>query len=512
MLIIKKYPNLSFFIFVFLVTLLFKPVWLFNNGSLGQPGEDDLSYWLHSATIVYDFDLDYKNDYKVREGVFDKDTNIPYHPPGAGYISSPFVLLFSIFDSIEPSRLNPVGSFAYLGYFAASLFYFLIGIHLISKILINKNFKFNKLLIFSALVGTLAHYITTRFMMSHSVEFFLCAFIVYFFENKQNKLFTFKTLIPLSFLFFALSFTRPSTFIYSLSLIGIYTKKEDIKFDNFLKFLFAFLPFIFSHMYLSNILYNEPTIFHNAQINFQEQGFTESSVKFIIFNTLKLLNLFFSPSMGIIWVLPVVFFGIVSILLNRKNRNHDTFFTKLFLFLYFYGAFVVLIVWQGREIAYGQRLLIGLIPFCVVKIAELKSSKLFNFTFGLSTFVSYVGYLYFYSSEILTLRPGRTLWGTNVTFAGERYFINLIFELLSIENLIAIVGKTIYSVNFFNIFSIQKVIEQLSLNVYLSDDKLSEAKAFADTYSSLNNVYLLTATFLIIAFSFIFVRIVFKNK
>ena len=42
-----------------LITLLFKPLWIFNNSSLGIPG-DDMSYWLHSATLAFDQDLEYK--------------------------------------------------------------------------------------------------------------------------------------------------------------------------------------------------------------------------------------------------------------------------------------------------------------------------------------------------------------------------------------------------------------------------------------------------------------------
>ena len=496
---------------IFLISLLFKPVWLFNNGSLGQPGEDDLSYWLHAATLVYDFDLDYKTDYQVKTGVFDEKTNIPYHPPGAGYLSSPFVYLFSHFDSYEPDRLNPVGSFAYLGFFAASLFYFLLGIYLISKTLKNKNHNFKKLLLFSALVGTVAHYVTTRFLMSHAVEFFICSLIIYKFETNKNNIFTSKTLFQLSSIFFLLSFTRPSTFIYSLCLFGVYMRKEDIKLNNFLKAILSFVPFIVSHFYVSYILFDEPSIFHNVHVNLQEQGFTEVTANFIIINSIKLLNLFFSSSMGIVWVIPIIFFGILTIFLNKNKEDFNNLISKLALFLYFYGAIVVLIVWQGREIAYGQRLLIGLLPFCIVKISEYKTPRYFQYAFGFSTLASYIGYLYFYSSEILTLRPGRTLWDTVVTFAGEKYFINLILELFSIENLIAILGKTIYSVNFFNFFSIEKIINQFSLSLYLSDQKLSEAKSFAESYSLISAEYLFTANLLIFSFCILFVGILNKK-
>ena len=172
-------PNqkIKFVLFIFLLSILFKPVWLFDINNLGEPGQDDLSYWLHSATIVYDSDIKYQYDYQVKIGKFDIDTNIPYHPPGAGYLSAPFVYVFSFFDNSVPERLNPVGSFAYLGFFTATLFYFLLGSFLLSKAL--RPTKLHQILFFSALVGTTTHFVTTRFMMSHSVEFFLCSAIIY---------------------------------------------------------------------------------------------------------------------------------------------------------------------------------------------------------------------------------------------------------------------------------------------------------------------------------------------
>ena len=39
-----------------LISLLFKPLWLFNNQNLGQPA-DDMYHWLHSATLAFDFGL-----------------------------------------------------------------------------------------------------------------------------------------------------------------------------------------------------------------------------------------------------------------------------------------------------------------------------------------------------------------------------------------------------------------------------------------------------------------------
>ena len=44
--------------------------------------------------------LDYKNDYKFDSNIFNSETNVPSHPPGAGYLASPFVLLFSQLEKV----------------------------------------------------------------------------------------------------------------------------------------------------------------------------------------------------------------------------------------------------------------------------------------------------------------------------------------------------------------------------------------------------------------------------
>ena len=55
----RNKPIKFFFTFA-LLTLLIKPVYLFDIDSLGSKG-DDLSYWIHSATLAFDFDIDYAN-------------------------------------------------------------------------------------------------------------------------------------------------------------------------------------------------------------------------------------------------------------------------------------------------------------------------------------------------------------------------------------------------------------------------------------------------------------------
>ena len=155
--------------------------------------------------------------------------------------------------------------------------------------------------------------------MSHSTEFFLCACICYIFETKKNR-YSLKTLTILCGLYLILSLTRPSTFIYSLCLFAIYSSKYDYTLRNIYRVAITSVVFTGIHMVISNFLYKEPTIFHNAQINVQQQGFSEISIQSIISSTPKLLQLFYSPSMGIIWVIPVVFFGIRLTILSLPSE------------------------------------------------------------------------------------------------------------------------------------------------------------------------------------------------
>ncbi len=498
-------------ILIFLVSLLFKSVWLFDNQDLGKLGNDDLSYWLHTATIVYDHDLNYEKDYIASNSSFNKFTNVPQHPPGAGYLSSPFVYLFSLLDKYEPERTNPVGSFAYLGFFWASLSYTLLGFYLIKKILILKRFKLRTIVMFASLVGTLTHFVTTRFMMSHAVEFFLCSCLCYLLETKKIK-YSWKNSTLILMFYFLLSITRPTTFIYSLCLLVIYAKKDDFKLVNFLRFGSIFTLFSSIHTLLSNYLYGVPTIFQNSQIYHSEQGYTETSFLFIVTNTPKLINLVFSPSMGIFWCFPVIFYGLISVFANKNTPNIKKVYAKIFTFLYFYGAIIVLIIWQGREVTYGQRLLIGLLPFCIIKISEFESTKSYNTLFGISTLISYVGYLYFYSSQNLSLKLGNTLWGSQVRYSGEKYFLHLLNEFASIGNIVAILGKTIYSVIFFHFVNASNFINKQIFTKFLSEEKIQEAISFSEIYTELDTAFLLVATLLIFTFSTLFVQLAYTTR
>ena len=171
---LENIPTFIKTIFLFiLLTVLIKPIWLFDYYTLNG---DDLSYWLHASTLAFDFDIDYQSDYALNLETINEKFNTPFHPPGAGYLSAPFVFIFSLFDNlkdVEFQRTSPIGTFAYAGYFFATQLYLVLGFYFLNKLFeINLIQKHKKTIFLLTLFSTLIHYSTTRFLMSHTLEFF----------------------------------------------------------------------------------------------------------------------------------------------------------------------------------------------------------------------------------------------------------------------------------------------------------------------------------------------------
>ena len=491
--------------YIFLFALLFKPLWIFEIDNINT--QDDLSYWLHGATLAIDFDIDYQNDYKLNSSIFHPSTNTPFHPPGAGYASAPFIYIFEKLDKLSGNqfeRVNPVGSFAYLGYFLSSLFYCLCGLSLLSKIIQKNNINNYQLLYFITFLSSLVHFVTTRFLMSHSFEFFLCSYLIYCFETTEN-FYDFKSFNKIIFLYFALSLTRPSTFIFSLCLIGYYSEK--FQFTKLISNFQIYSIFFFGTVYvfLSNFLYEDNFILLNLSNNSTTSEFvSDFTLSNYFIGLSKVVNLIFSFSMGLIWTMPTIIFSIFIVFYFWKKRDIST--KKIFfIFLYYFGAFSVLFIWQGREIAYGQRLLIGLLPlsFLIISKFEVKSVLIQKFYF---VFL-FIHYLYFYSPN-LTLVEGRNLWGIVTKFSPTNYTFNLLINLFQYENILYILLKNIYSINFINLFNYEVVFKLPFVEKLITQgNQIEKLRNTLFEYSNIDAFYLIIVNLFIFLFCFGLIKI-----
>jgi hypothetical protein len=499
-----------------LLTLLFKPLWLFNNSSLGIPG-DDMSYWLHAATLAYDQDIEYTNDYIIESAVFNPTTNAPSHPPGAGYLASPFVYLFSQLDKLfdfssNSTRTNPTKTFAYLGFFISGLFYTFFGLTLISKIIKKYNNKNSGLFIFCGLISTLIHYVSTRFLMSHSVEFFLCCSLIYFYEKDMKNKLNSKEITKLLITYFLLAITRPSTFLYSLILLLFYRSKFSYNFKILFSSIIKILGLTTLYIFLSRKLYQNNFMLMNTYGSEIEEYSASINFEQIISGLLNLPKLFFSTNMGIIYSTPIIFLATI-IFFTKFLRSNKRTIDKFILFFYFGASVTPLLIWQGREVAYGQRLLIGLIPISIL----LTSKYLFNIRFVLFakilTIYTYIGYLFFYSSEKLTLNPGISLWGTKVGFTAENYYIEVLKAFLNYETLLSAILRNIYFVDIFKIINLRDLLSNIMFFNNLNTQKVEKFIFFSDVYHNLDLSYLILVNFAIFIFSYFLTKLIFNiNK
>jgi len=195
------------------------------------------------------------------------------------------------------------------------------------KLINNK--KFNGLIIFCAFLSSLVHFVTTRFLMPHAVEFFLCAVILYIFEKNKSKI------SKVEFLFLILSYlmlaiTRPSTFIYTLVLIMIYRNKFDISKANLIIYIPISSMFSYLYIWISRTLYSQNYMFLNTYGSDMDSYRATLNIDQILNGLIKLPNLFVSPSMGILWSTPIVFFGILYMFFAKNKINIDYFLLLIF--------------------------------------------------------------------------------------------------------------------------------------------------------------------------------------
>ena len=78
-----------------------------------------------------------------------------------------------------------------------------------------------------------------------------------------------------------------------------------------------------------------------------------------------------------------------------RNLNKIKYLSFL---LYIFGCFIVLFIWQGKDVSYGQRLLIGLLPFSFVVISSVKKLNIKRYL--VATLFCYIPHTYIFTRQI----------------------------------------------------------------------------------------------------------------
>jgi hypothetical protein len=106
------------------------------------------------------------------------------------------------------------------------------------------------------------------------------------------------------------------------------------------------------------------------------------------------------------------------------------------------------------------------------------------------------------------LKSGTTLWGTQVGFTAENYYIEVIKAFTNFETILSAVLRNIYVVDLLKFFNLRSFLKESSLVNDINIEKVSNFMTFSDVYYDLNIYYLILVNIMIFSFSYALMRII----
>ena len=444
---IRKYLNVSFFIFLVFYLLFLKIDFRFAE-TIYCCG-DDHDYFIHAETIAEDFDLNYSNQLEgIEDKRFNKNGKIaPIGFIGSGILAAPFLFVGNIFDSIMSSYIgseNKLLNYKLLFYSLSPIFYFFLSFKLIISTLRIFDIKHKKNEVLSFLCGSgVIYYAFERFSMTHVYEVFSGVLIFYLSAkyyvspNKQNLA---AFLIPLSILLgLLIRWTNYFYIIIPLICKILFKTKIKNKIPLFKTAYFQFSNIISIFLFLihTRILYGKVTVdpryVYSTNINlndFASLGSNpDNSIVFDYLNSLRII--FFSQEFGSIYFSPIISFCFILLVIKLFNKSIKLSHGIIIMMSYF-QVFSLYFIWQSSGSAYGLRYLYGLIPlsiFCYYSLIENKKTGIFHNLLLLASAFSILSVLFFETTEgtQLSLEGIINSWGHGSMYA-QRYYLTGLFS------------------------------------------------------------------------------------
>lgn len=447
---------------------------------------DDFDYYAHAETIAIDFDLDYTNQLEgfEKERFFKNNKIAPIGFIGTGIFSAPFLLIGSQIDNFLNIESNNVMNFKILLYSIAPIFYFLMTVNLLQKILNLLQIKYNINEIFIIFFGSgITYYAFERYSMTHIYEAF-CATLIFFVSLKfylsKNTNKYFAIALPLVFV---ISFSvRWVNYFYFLIPIMSYkmlsiSKDEIPKLKNNKYFLFSSISSIFLFLKLSNLIYGKYTIdprYVYLNTDKLENYFLSSGIKdFVIENLFNFLKIFFTQEFGLFWFSPILFLGFLysfyQTIIKIKNERFSYDFIYLLSFLQLIG---IVLIWKSTGSSYGFRYLFSITPLFIIyyfHTINAKKNKILRYYLLYFSFFSSVSILFFETTPGTQLSTSyiNNSFGYLDIYTQPNYLINLFKSFLEITSYLKILTTSFLGLLVFKlIFYFFEKIELINFLTY----------------------------------------------
>lgn len=518
-----KSKNIVFFV-TLLVFLLFLKIDFRLTNEL-QCCNDDYDYFSHAVTIAEDYDLDYSNQLPDKSRYYRNDKNAPFGFIGTGLLSAPFVFIGNLLDKIISFEGDKQFSLKYLTYSFASIFYFLASLHLIRKIQLFYDVKFNYLLYF---IGSgVTYYLFERYSMTPIYEIFSILCIIFFtqeFQKKPNKK-IYSLILPF-FLLLAILVRWTNFFVFLVPFIVILSTK-DFKwsyFSNLLNryFVFSIVVNLLLFMFLSFKVYGVITFSPSYVYMVDEfdslirtnifQNFLAVVVEFFK----DIFIVLFTQEFGLFWFSPIIFTAFVIMIYKVLIfKNLQTFTMYFLLAICFFQNLFVVSIWNSTASSYGFRYLFSLVPLSLLiifinkKIINLSIVKNYLFYFSLFAFVST---LFFDATSYtsLSLEPVLNSFGYEKVYSQPKYLSGVMKSLLIEDSYFKIIGTSylfLLAYKFFVDILNVSYLEQLVLNYQNSN---SDVANLITQINQLNNLYFVVVIIISISVSLKIVNHVLK--
>ena len=480
----------TFFLLGFLIFLIFLKIDFRITNDL-VCCNDDYDYFSHAETISEDFDFDYTNQLPDKSRYYRNNKNAPFGFLGAGLLSSPFMLIGSIFDQIFDNKL-PMINLKNLTYSFSSIFYLIFSMGLINKISQFFNVKINYTLY---LFGSgIIYYAFERYSMTSVYEVFtilLTTHLSILFIKNSHDVRVISFLLPLSVLLAILvRWTNLFVLLIPFIIIIRFNKEKPGLLKQLLN-RYYFLSLTVSiglFSLLSKLIYGVIT-FSPSYVymvdefdNLVQVSILQNFPTFIKDSVLDFINIMFSQEFGLFWFSPIVFIGTTLVIWTFfTNKDLESLISNGLLLICFAQNFFIVSIWNSTASSYGFRYLFSLIPLSFLAIfmnKEIINSKLVKNYLKIFSIFSILSVLFFETTIFtqLSLTPVMNSFGYEKVYSQPEYLTGLLKSFFVPESYLKIIATSFFGVLFLKlsimITSETFVTDLLSSTGYVNDDVL----------------------------------------
>mgnify|MGYP001209782010 FL=1 len=483
-LIINKFGKSLLTVLIFIILLLsLRSDYRFVN-DINCCG-DDHSYYVHSLTIVDDFDFNYDNQLEYVEGkVYEYNDKIaPRNYVGSGILASPFMFIGKYMDifleraNIDNSEIMPYKLFLYS---LSPVFYIFFSILLFSKLIDKSANKFNKYLLVLMIFGNGVHYYAfERYSMTHSYEFFMVTLLIYlhyiFYTsmniNRRNLL---AFILPFIYLITLLvRYTNYFIFLvpFWITKISLLNESKNRLHKNPYFLIGTFTSFI-SYYLISLSIYGQfiirPQIAYGQDfslISWANDSFNMNNL--ISKHLVNLFKIFYTQEFGIIWFIPVLAF-IIIYLLRDTFVNTKNFITNTLILISIGMPFAIVLLWETVASSFGIRYLFAVVPIAIYVLINIKNLNkniwAIRYLTVFSIF-SFLGVLFFETSSLASLSEIDQLssFGKVTRFAQPLYLTGVIKSIFLFDSY-----QIIFATSFFGAIVMKIFISIFGVDGFLN--------------------------------------------